>query len=359
MDDDELETEPTTDEEDAAADETAVAVAPVLSLIGPRPYGHIARALYERPWALQPSMLRTMSTVLRARMEIGKRSEDLIAIDLEAAKAANGPRDGGGSAGNVHVIPMYGVISQRQSVMGDTSGGCSVDSLRSELYAALDDSGIDAIVFDIDSPGGSVDAIPEFAAELRSLRAGSKPIVGQINTLCASAALWAAANMTELVITPSGEVGSIGVYAMHEDWSKADEMAGVKVTLVSAGKYKTEGNQYEPLTSDAAEAIQGQVDAFYSMFVNDVAKGRKVQAADVEAKFGQGRTMLAKQALSAGLVDKIDTLDATVARLKQAALTPDKRQADSSRKPALSAAGMAATTTPDPAWVARMGGRIR
>jgi signal peptide peptidase SppA len=323
----------------------------------PRQYGHI-KALLERPWAIQQPMLALMVDLVRTRVEVGPLSEDEITKRLAAARAENGDRNGPAMAGSVAVIPMYGVISQRMSLMSAFSGGTSIDELRASLRQALADPAVMAIVFDIDSPGGSTDGVPEFAAELRAVRGGTKPIVGQVNTLCASAAMWLGANMTELVCTPSGEVGSIGVYAMHEDVSKANEMAGIKPTLISAGEFKVDGNPFEPLTDSARAAIQDQVDAFYSMFVADVARGRKTNADNIEASYGQGRTLLAKPALAAGMVDGIDTLEATVARLQPTrAQSLGRRAADAIQSPALAASGQV-SIRPDRAWNRRMKGRL-
>jgi ClpP class serine protease len=122
--------------------------------------------------------------------------------------------------------------------------------------------------------------------------------------------------MDEIVATPSAEVGSIGIFAMHQDISRAADQAGVTTTLVSAGKYKVEGNEFEPLSDEARDQIQSQVDAFYRMFVSDVAKGRNVSTSVVGESYGQGRTMLAKEAHAAGMVDRIATLEETVKRLQ-------------------------------------------
>jgi signal peptide peptidase SppA len=244
---------------------------------------------------------------------------------------------------------MYGLISQRMGLMSYMSGGTSIDEMRATLREALDDSDVRAIVFDIDSPGGSVDGITEFATELRAARAGDKPIIGQVNTLAASAAYWLATQMSEVVITPSGEVGSIGVFAVHEDYSKADEMMGVKTTLVSAGKFKVEGNEFEPLTDEARAAIQEQVDTFYQSFVADVAKGRGITTTVVADGYGEGRTMLAKKALAAGMVDRIDTIEATVRRFQpRGALS--RAAATVIPLPVQSAAAAASVRRADPAW---------
>jgi capsid assembly protease len=89
----------------------------------------------------------------------------------------------------------------------------------------------------------------------------------------------------------------------------------VKVSMVSAGKFKTEGNPYEPLNDDARAALQAKVNAFYEMFVKAVAKGRGVAQAGVKGGFGQGRMLLAQDAVEEGMADRVATLDQTLARL--------------------------------------------
>ena len=350
---------PPADEAGASADLAELPDEPsLLGLVGPRSYRHVTKALHERAWAVQPQMLTFMVDLVRNRVAGVVLSPEEIDERLAAAKAQNGDRAGGAIAGSVAVIPMYGLITQRESLMSAKSGGTSIDELRSLLRSALVDPAVSAVVFDIDSPGGSVDGVPEFAAELRGYAKGAKPIVGQVNTLAASAAYWLAAQMTEVVCTPSGEVGSIGVYAAHEDVSKAEELAGVKTTLISAGPFKTEGNSFEPLSEDARASIQGQVDDFYSMFVGDVAKGRGTSVKTVLADYGQGRTLLAVKASAAGMVDRIDTLEATVRRL-QPAKAPGARAAVAVANPLSPAAIAASIGQPDRGWNQRMKGKFR
>jgi signal peptide peptidase SppA len=318
-----------------------------LELIAPRAYAHVTKALYEHPWAVQRQMLTFMVNMLRFRSAGGSLSADELAERLEAARIQNGDRGGANQVGSVAVIPMYGLLSQRMSLMSDMSGGTSLDELRGSLRGALADSAVRAVVFDIDSPGGSVDGMTEFAAELRAARAGPIPIIGQVNTLAASAAYWLAAQMSEVVVTPSGEVGSLGVFAVHEDYSAADAAAGIKTTLISAGKYKVEGNEFEPLSDEARDAIQEQVDTFYQAFLSDVAKGRGSSVSAIAEGYGEGRTMLAKKALAAGMVDRIDTLEATVRRFQPRGTMSRQAATEIPLQPAAVAASVG---RPDPAW---------
>jgi membrane-bound ClpP family serine protease len=82
------------------------------------------------------------------------------------------------------------------------------------------DPNVKAVVIDVDSPGGSVDGVAELFDQIYSAR-GSKPITAISNTLMASAAYWIGTAADELVVSPSGQVGSVGVYMVHDDFSKA------------------------------------------------------------------------------------------------------------------------------------------
>jgi signal peptide peptidase SppA len=337
-----------------------------------RSYRHVSRAFYNRAWAIDGEMLREMSRILQGRLGGVRLSEDAIARRLAEAEGENGPRQGATKVGSVAVIPMYGPITDRISLMSDISGGTSTAEMSQLLRKVLADDTISAVVFDIDSPGGVTDGAPEFAAELRRARAGTKPIVGQVNTLAASAAYWYASQMSEIVVTPSGEVGSIGVYAAHTDMSAANEAAGMKVTYISAAPFKVEGNPDEPLTDEGRAAIQGQIDEFYEMFLGDVAKGRGVSADVVREGYGQGRTLLARKALAAGMVDRVDTMEATLRRLQRKPAAAARRLSEDFPLPALAVLAEAETYVeqpalaaasvhlqPDAAWNKRMKGLLR
>lgn len=223
------------------------------------------------------------------------------------------------------VIPLYGMITPFGGgglfalLFG---GGGGLDQFRRRLDAAVNDPAVSHIVLDVDSPGGLVDLVPETAAEVRAARA-VKPVTAVANTEAASAAYWIASQANDLVITPSGQVGSIGVYQMHQDVSQALDMDGIKISLISAGKYKVEGNPYEPLGGEARTAMQDQIDTIYGQFVNDVAAGRGVDVSRVANGFGQGRTLLAGDAVTEGMADRAATFQQVMAELTTAAVGGD------------------------------------
>jgi len=243
--------------------------------------------------------------------EIIQALEEPAAIQEEAAEArAQGSR----VAGSIAVIPVYGPIQQRDDLFSLFFGGISTERLSSSLRQMLADPAIGTIVLDMDSPGGSVFGVPELADEIFQAR-GSKRIVAVANSWAASAAYWIASQADEVVVTPSGQVGSIGVYALHEDWSKYLDNMGVKLTAIRAGKFKTEGSWWEPLSEEAQQAVQKEVNAYYDLFVKAVGRGRGVKSSEVKSQFGEGRMVLAKEAVELGMADRVATLDETLSRL--------------------------------------------
>lgn len=227
--------------------------------------------------------------------------------------------------GNVGVLPLTGIITQRSGngLMEMLFGGTKVDAFSAEFAKMVDNPSVGAIVLDIDSPGGSVFGVNELATQIREAR-GTKPIIGVANSVGASAAYLIGSAVDTLVVTPGGQVGSIGVFAQHEDISEAAASAGVKITTVSAGKFKAEGNEFEPLSDLAREHMQGMVDTYYDQFIDAVAQGRGKSAATVRSKFGQGRMLMAQDALDVGMVDRIASFDQIMSELTRA--TAKKQQ---------------------------------
>jgi len=273
-------------------------------------YQRVTAYVADTLWALHPSKLAEMLAVLAFRAA-GKEFTDaeIEARIGDAAAARQAPT----SRGAVAVIPIRGVIAHRMSGMEDSSGGTSCEKIGAMIDQVVAE-GIATIVYDFDTPGGTVPGIQELAAKMFALRGQVKQI-GQINSLAASAGYWLAAQCDERICMPSGAAGSIGVYTAHEDLSKALEKEGISVELISAGKYKVEGSPFGPLSPEARAVKQATVDAAYAQFTADVARGLGVAPKDVRNGYGEGRVLSAKDAKAAGLIDRIATMDETLGRL--------------------------------------------
>lgn len=298
-------------------------------------YPRLRRWVAEAPWAILPAKLEAILEVLDLRGQGLRFTAEEIERRLGALTQSE-PR----TAGAIAILPLSGVIAHRANSLEAASGGTSTERFGQAFRQAMGDPSISAVVLDVDSPGGAAYGVPELASLIHGAR-GSKPIVAQANAMAASAAYWIASAADELVVTPSGQVGSIGVIAAHTETSGLDERLGVRTTLISAGKYKTVGNAYEPLTEEARELIQAMVDRYYAMFVEAVARHRSVSTKEVLNGFGEGRVVGAKEALALGMADRIGTLDETIRRLAsprgKAAFSP-KGEAEALPEPDAAAA---------------------
>ena len=288
-------------------------------------YPHLVAALNGRPWAIHEPTLNVILEIMSGRLAGMKFDVDEIAARVGAARAEQGPRRGQQRTKSVAVIPIYGTIMPRGGMMADSSGGTSAESIRRDFRSVLEDDDVEAIAFDIDSPGGVVDGLPELFAEIYSAR-GQKPMTAVANTMAASGALWLGAAADRFVVTPSGTVGSIGVIAAHHDRSGAYEKQGVKTTLIKSSKFKGEGSDIGPLSDEALANIQDEVNHYDAMFTGDVARGRGVDDKKVREDFGQGRTLNAQKAVKAGLVDGIQTLEGAVYDLSVGAVSAGSAQ---------------------------------
>lgn len=272
------------------------------------------------PWAILPAKMDLIVEVINSRIiaDAQQRAGAGVIPQVEATTVTAGrsaPSSFKNVRGNIAILPILGTISQRMTAIQAQSGGTSTELIGRVFDQLIADTQVGAIILDVDSPGGNVFGVTELAQKIFDAR-GTKPIIAVANSLMASAAYWIGSAADEIVITPSGQAGSIGVLAVHADHSAALEKCGVKVTVIKAGRFKAEGTDTEPLTDTAEQHMQSQVDAYYELFVADIARNRGVSAADVRSGFGQGRVLDAKAAKAAGMVDRIAPLDAVIDRLK-------------------------------------------
>ena len=273
-------------------------------------YEHVLAYVADTPWAILPSKLDAIVSMLATRAA----GETIDATEIEAIVGA-ARRDEPRAGAAVAVLPLFGVISHRAGSLKESSGGTSTERFGAALRQLVADPGISAIVLDCDTPGGSVSGVPELAAEVFRAR-GRKPIVAVANSLAASAGYWIAAQADELVVTPSAMVGSIGVMSAHTDVSKALEMRGIKTSYITSARYKVEGAPDMPLSAEAGGHIQSQVDYYHGLFVRAVARGRGVTVAEARGeRFGEGRVYHAAAAVERGMADRIATLDQVIGEL--------------------------------------------
>lgn len=254
-------------------------------------------------WALSP---RYMAALTRSLTD--GRVDPLLTLHTAPQHQTDGAE-----MGAVAVVPLHGVLLYRSGYYSELYGGSTEVFVR-RMRAAAANRDVAAILMDVNSPGGVVDGVPEAWQAVMEIRK-HKPVVAIANTLMASAAYWIASAATEIVASPSAEVGSIGVFALHMEVSRMLDSQGVTVNLIRQPAGKAEVNPFEPLSDEARAYLQAQIDETYVDFIKQVAQGRRVKKDVVREQYGQGRTLMTDAALEAGLIDRVARLDELVTGL--------------------------------------------
>lgn len=268
------------------------------------------------PWAIVPEKLLEIQAVYFTHLRGDKI--DISGFEPKAAQPSQAaPAEKPYQIiSRVAVIPVDGIIAKKMNLFTRISGGISTQILARDIKTALADPDVDAIVLDIDSPGGTVDGTEELADVIHAARS-IKPVVSYTDGLMASAAYWIGAAADRIYIsgdTPT--VGSIGVVTAHVDYSKYEEKIGVKTTEIYAGTYKRIASEYAPITPEGKSYLQDQVDYIYSIFANRMAAYRpdKLSLPEKGAiAWADGKIFTGKQAVAAGLVDGVSTLERLIA----------------------------------------------
>lgn len=239
--------------------------------------------------------------------------------------------------GGIAIIDIHGTLVHKAASAAPPSLLRSYGEIEDDFRAAMEDSSVTGILFDIDSGGGEVNGAFDLADVIFKAR-GIKPIWAVADEVAFSAAYLLAASTDRILVPRTGAVGSIGVIAMHLDRSARDEQEGLKFTTIIAGARKADLSSHAPLSTKARTSIQKIVDQTYDLFVNTVARSRPISAAqvrDTEAAMFHG---LERLAVDAGLADDIMPF-----REALSALTDDVRRAVMIPAPILTGAAVAAS----------------
>lgn len=265
----------------------------------------VLRALYCEPWLMRPDMHKQLCEIAWAHVNGTAHKEGGIVAAMNDAEKRNG--DDVRTVDRVAVVSASGVIGRKFSTMLNSSGVTSVDVLGEVITEAANDNAVDAIVLDVDSPGGTVAGVPE-AAEIVEQAATMKPLVAHTSGMMASAGYWLSAAADAIFATPSASVGSIGVYAVFNDVTRMYEREGIDVNLFKHGELKAAGVPGVPLTDAQKDMIQEGVDDVAAWFKGFVTASRP----GVRAEAMEGQSYLGKNALGVGLIDGTGTLDEAI-----------------------------------------------
>lgn len=200
----------------------------------------------------------------------------------------------------VAFIAVHGTLINRYSYGWSFLTGYTY--IRAQMNAALDDDDVTTIVFDVNSYGGEAAGCFELADEIREARS-RKSLLAVVDSNCCSAAYAIASACTKVIVTPSGQAGSIGVVAMHMSMEKALDQMGLEMTIISSFEHKADGNPYKKLPDNVRADLAAAVEKRANEFVSLVAKNRNLSEDLVRGT--ESRTFRADEALERKLIDAV------------------------------------------------------
>jgi signal peptide peptidase SppA len=232
----------------------------------------------------------------------------------------------------VGIIDITGSLVDGKAGFMSFFGVTGYVDIREALIAAVADQEVSSILLNVNSGGGAVSGVHETAQLIQRVDK-VKPVVAYTGGVEASAALWLGSSARYAFTGETAVTGSLGVITVHAERSKQLAQDGVKVTIVRAGSEKALANPYEPLSDKAKEGLQNRADAIYDVFLSHVAASRNLSNTAADTKFGQGKEFVGKQAVEAGLFDKVGTLEDAFTKAKSYAVKSAKTQASRSNQP--------------------------
>ena len=172
-----------------------------------------------------------------------------------------------------------------------------------KLLDSIRESGeYNEVIFNFDSPGGVVTGVPEAADAIQALDKAGIKTTGRVQSQCASACYWLAANCSELLVSKAASIGSIGSYISFLDTSKLMEAQGLKHEVIASAENKATGAPGTELTDSQRSYIQRRVNDSTRMFTDSVAKGRNLNTTQLEA-VANGECWFGQRAIELGLAD--------------------------------------------------------
>ena len=264
---------------------------------------HLASRLYGTPLLIARAKLDTILAVLGPR--IGLMHTELavpVAVPVRPEPMPSMP--------GIAVIPIHGTLVRRAVGLDAASGLTSYARIAADIDAALASPDVSGLLLDIDSPGGEAGGVFELADQIRTACA-IKPIWAHAGDSAFSAAYALASAAQRVSLSTTGGVGSIGVIALHIDQSVRNAQNGLSVTALTAGAHKNDGTPHAPLTPQATQSLQSEIDRLYALFVDHVADMRGLDAERVRAT--EAALFFGEDAVASGLADAVAPFATTLA----------------------------------------------
>jgi len=235
--------------------------------------------------------------------------------------------DGEGDA-KVLMLEVEGVITETSDVadfFGTVSEG-TVGRVREELDLARKDDKVKALILRINSPGGTVTGSDLLYDEIQRFKQDRKvPVVAQLMGTAASGGYYVALAADEIHAERTTVTGSIGVIFSGFNIAGLMEKFGIENQTITSGNFKDAGSMLRRMRPEERAQLQSVINDLYARFVEVVQTGRKKLTPEQIRALADGRIFSATQAMKAGLIDEIGSLDSSVRRARELAGTASAR----------------------------------
>ena len=222
----------------------------------------------------------------------------------------------------IAVVYGVGAVTTGEGGWGATGQAMGADTVTEALTEAAKDDTIAAIVFRIDSPGGSALASDLIWQAVVSAKK-TKPVVVSMSGVAASGGYYIAAGATKIVAQPTTLTGSIGIVFSLPSIPGLLEKLGVNTETLERGRYARIFDPSNTWTPDERQQVQRLMETLYTTFVRRVAEGRGLTTAEVD-QVGRGRVWTGMQASTRGLVDQLGGLETALRVAKEEAGIAEK-----------------------------------
>jgi signal peptide peptidase SppA len=263
--------------------------------------------LMKTNWAMTDEALLNLISVVRTH----KRERALERFPGESVKNAHRAYNRGG----VGIIPVRDSLFMRANLMTRHCGATAYETLMHDFHRLIEDTSIQSILFEIDSPGGEAGGCSELSDAIFEAR-GRKPIFAYISDYGASAAYWIASACDRIYASDSAIVGSIGVQIVAHSETSDNE-----IRIVAS---QSPNKNIDPGTEAGEKALQERADALAEIFIQKVARNRGISRETVLEKYGQGGVLVGENARKEGLVDEISTFEKIISFLGEKTLKPEE-----------------------------------
>ncbi|MEM3374063.1 MAG: signal peptide peptidase SppA [Candidatus Woesearchaeota archaeon] len=206
---------------------------------------------------------------------------------------------------NVAIIPIHGTISVSEGDMF-SSGVVSSESVISKLDKVLKNKEIKAVIFDINSPGGSPVPTDEISQKIKELKKYNITTIALIREYGASGAYWIASSCDYIFANRMSLVGSIGVIGSYLDFSGLLQRYNITYQRYVSGELKDMGSPFKPASEEEKKVFQKLIDDLNEIFIEEVSLNRNLSIEDVR-KLATGQVYLGIEAKKLKLIDEIGT----------------------------------------------------